>query len=174
MTSAEFSTMVQTHQGLVYTVCLQLVHDPDAAQDLAQETFLSAWSHADRCPPGCARQWLARIAANKAKDNLKSAWQRKMTLPGDEELPQLPAPGMPPGPPGPEDEVLSRLSLRELEALVRSLNEPYLNVSELFFLQERTVDEIALALRRPPRTVRTQLYRARKLLQNKLSGEECR
>ena len=40
--------MVRTYQGLVYTVCYQLVQDQDTAQDLAQETFLAAWRAAGR------------------------------------------------------------------------------------------------------------------------------
>lgn len=76
--------MVQKYQALVYTVCHQLVPDVQEAQDLTQETFLAAWRAIDRCPPGFEKQWLARIAANKAKDYLRSAWVRKMNTPGDE------------------------------------------------------------------------------------------
>ena len=87
-------------------------------------------------------------------------------------MPELPAPGAPPGPPGPEDEVLSSLGYSDLAALVHDLREPYLKVSELFFLQERTVEEIALALRRPAKTVRTQLHRARHILQEQIQRKE--
>ena len=52
LTTLEFSALVQKYQGLVYTVCHQLVPDAGDAQDLAQETFLSAWRAIDRCPPG--------------------------------------------------------------------------------------------------------------------------
>lgn len=86
--------MVQKYQALVYTVCHQLVPDVQEAQDLTQETFLAAWRAIDRCPPGFEKQWLARIAANKAKDYLRSAWVRKMNTPGDE---VLALEGAPPG-----------------------------------------------------------------------------
>ena len=43
MTTLEFSALVQKYQGLVYTVCHQLVPDEGDAQDLAQETFLAAF-----------------------------------------------------------------------------------------------------------------------------------
>ena len=48
MTAAEFTILVQKHQGLVYTVCRQLTGDDHIAQDLAQETFLSAFSQPRR------------------------------------------------------------------------------------------------------------------------------
>ena len=75
--------MVQKYQALVYTVCHQLVPDVQEAQDLTQETFLAAWRAIDRCPPGFEKQWLARIASNKAKDYLRSAWVRRVNPPGD-------------------------------------------------------------------------------------------
>ena len=43
MTTLEFNALVRQYQGLVYTVCHQLVPDEGDAQDLAQETFLAAW-----------------------------------------------------------------------------------------------------------------------------------
>ena len=84
MTTLEFDRLVRQYQGLVYTVCHQLVPDVGEAQDLTQETFLAAWRSIDRCPPGFEKQWLARIASNKAKDYLRSAWVRRVNTPGDE------------------------------------------------------------------------------------------
>ena len=78
MTTLEFSAMVQQYQSLVYTVCHQLMPDVGDAQDLTQETFLAAWRAIDRCPSGIEKQWLARIAANKAKDYIRSAWVRRV------------------------------------------------------------------------------------------------
>lgn len=49
--------------------------------------------------------------------------------------------------------------------MIRSLHEPYLKVSVLYFLEEKDVDEIALTLGRPRKTVQTQLYRAKQSLQ---------
>lgn len=62
---------MQQYQKLVYTVCLQFVHNPHTAEDLTQDTFLSAWSSIDRCEPQYYKQWLVRVAANKCKDHLK-------------------------------------------------------------------------------------------------------
>ena len=81
LTTLEFSAMVQQYQSLVYTVCHQLVPDVGDAQDLTQETFLAAWRAIDRCPSGFEKQWLACIAANKAKDYLRSAWVRRVNTP---------------------------------------------------------------------------------------------
>ena len=42
MNALEFDRLVQKYQSLVYTICRQLVADEGYAQDLTQETFLSA------------------------------------------------------------------------------------------------------------------------------------
>lgn len=70
LTNASFSQLVVQYERLVYTVCFQLVRDAAAAEDLTQETFLSAYLHRDAIPPGYERQWLCRVATNKAKDYL--------------------------------------------------------------------------------------------------------
>lgn len=52
MDPCAFNAMMEQYEKLVYTVCLRLVHDEHLAQDLAQETFLSAWVHRGACPAG--------------------------------------------------------------------------------------------------------------------------
>ena len=43
MTEQAFEAMVRQYEKLVYTVCCQLVHDHQLAEDLSQETFVSAY-----------------------------------------------------------------------------------------------------------------------------------
>ena len=58
MTKEAFSQLVVQYERLVYTICFQLVRDAAAAEDLTQETFLSAYLHRDTMPAGYERQWL--------------------------------------------------------------------------------------------------------------------
>jgi RNA polymerase sigma-70 factor (ECF subfamily) len=168
MTTIEFTALVRQYQGLVYTVCRQLVQDGDIAQDLAQETFLAAWRAIDRCPPGCEKQWLARIAANKAKDYLRSAYARRVCVPGDESLEQAAAP------PGtePEQTVLNEAAAEALRQTVLALREPYRTPCRLCWLEGHSAAEAARLCGRPEKTVSAQLFRAKKLLRAQLQGEE--
>ena len=163
MTNQEFSQIVSRYQNLVYTVCCQLVQDHQLAEDLTQDTFLTAYTHMDSCPAEQYKPWLARIAANKATDYLRSAWHRKVQSSDDDsEITQVPTV------PGPEEQVLSEDEAQAIKAMVNDLKEPYLLVSQMYFLQQKPVDEIARALGRPPKTVHTQLLRAKKILQQKI------
>lgn len=162
-----FTELVLQYERLVYTVCFQLVRDAATAEDLTQETFLSAYIHRETLPEGYERQWLSRIAANKAKDHLQSAWNRRTVLPGEEE-------GFPRGlaPPA-EEAVLRRSAMAEIRGALRELREPYRQVCRLCLLEEQSPEEAALALGRPVKTVYTQLSRGKRLLREALerSGE---
>ena len=160
MTSDEFSQLVRQYERLVYTICYQFTKDHQLAEDLAQETFLSAYTHRDDCPPGSYKPWLARIATNKAKDYLKSAYHRSIVSGLQGMVDVLNA--MPP----PEDITIAKDEAARIRDTILALKEPYHQVAVLFFLEEKSVDEIASALRRPPKTVHTQIYRAKQLLQN--------
>lgn len=166
MTNQEFSQIVSRYQNLVYTVCYQLVQDHQLAEDLTQDTFLTAFTHMDSCPAQQYKPWLARIAANKATDYLRSAWHRRVSSTEDDSL-TLGA-SQTAVTPGPEELVLAEHEAQAIRAMVNDLKEPYLLVSQLYFLQQKTVDEIARALRRPPKTVQTQLLRAKKILQQRI------
>lgn len=161
MTRDRFTELVLQYERLVYTVCFQLVREPGAAEDLTQETFLSAYIHRESMPEGYERQWLSRIAANKAKDHLQSAWNRRTVLPGEEEL----ARGL--APPA-EEAVLRKSGEAEILRSIRELKEPYRQVCRLCLLEERSPEEAALALGRPVKTVYTQLSRGKKLLREAL------
>ena len=164
ITTEQFGVLVQQYERLVYTICYQFARDHQLAEDLAQETFLSAYTHRDDCPPGSYKPWLARIAANKAKDYLKSAYHRRVSAAEDDEMPAV-ADALNTMPP-PEDITIARDEAARLRKMVLALKEPYHQVAVLFFLEEKNVDEIAAALRRPPKAVHTQIYRAKQLLQN--------
>ena len=161
MTKEQFSALVLQSERLVYTICFQLVRDAAAAEDLTQDTVLSAYLHRDSIPPDYERQWLGRIAANKAKDHLQSAWNRRTVLPGDQELPRGLAP--------PAEEVaLRRSGAEEIRRAIAGMKEPYRQVCRLCLLEERSPEEAAIALGRPVKTVYTQLSRAKRLLREEL------
>ena len=164
-TKESFSRLVEQYERLVYTICFQLVRSAAAAEDLTQETFLSAYLHRNTMPAGYERQWLGRIAANKAKDYLQSAWNLRTVLPGDE--------AMPPGLSPPPDEVaIAQSEAADIAALINQLREPYRPVCRLCLLEERSPEEAALALGRPVKTIHTQLSRGKRLLREQLERRE--
>ena len=69
MNNQEFSDLMRQYQRLIYTVCLQFVHDPPTAEDLTQEVFLRLCSRLDAYrETGQFRAYLYRIAYNLCVD----------------------------------------------------------------------------------------------------------
>lgn len=163
MTDEKFENLVAQYERLVFTVCYQLVRDYQEAQNLTQDTFLSAYCHIDGYQGDNYKPWLTRIAVNKAKDYLKSAYVRRVQLDWEEnEDRPLPMEKTP------DAIYVAKEGGEHIVSLVKSLKEPYLKVSELYFLQQKNVDEIAQILNRPKKTIQTQVYRAKVILQKTL------
>ena len=164
MTNEDFQLLVEEYQKLVFTVCYQMVGDYHEAQNLTQETFLSAYCHIDRCKIAYIKPWLARIATNKAKDYLKSAYMRRVHLSEDIDVDIGSHGGGHPNDCAPDDIFLEKEEIRLVKDRIYALKEPYLKVSVLYFIEEKSVAEIAELLDRPVKTVKTQLYRGKNIL----------
>ena len=88
------------------------------------------------------RPWLCRIAVNKAKDHLKSAYNRRMAVteaPGD----TAPALAAAQNVPSLEAECETRADAGLARECIEGLAEPYRTVSVLYFMQEWPVEAIA-------------------------------
>jgi RNA polymerase sigma-70 factor, ECF subfamily len=68
-----FNSLVHRYQSPVFTLCLRLIGNREAAEDAAQETFLSAYRALPKFAGQNFRAWLLRIAANQSKDE----WRRR-------------------------------------------------------------------------------------------------
>ena len=134
---------MEEYQNLIFSVCYKMTGDYFAAQDLAQDTFLSAFRHHADAPPGAEKRWLCRIAANRCIDYLRSAEYKTQ--------PQ-------------ESEVLEQSVRETLRKRCEGLKPPYDRIACLYFCQEESPGEIARRLQMNPKTVNTQIYRAREML----------
>ena len=154
------------HARDVYRFLLSLSHDEDLAEDLTQETFLSAYTHLDSFDGANEKAWLCRIAANKCTDYLKSAGRRQ--IPSREDS----FSGLISERPSPEQQALDREVRERLLYHCERLKPPYDEIARLYFYEERRPDEIARLVGRNVRTVQTQIYRARDFLR-KIYRKEC-
>jgi RNA polymerase sigma-70 factor (ECF subfamily) len=74
---ASFGRLVDSHQRAVRAFLRRMCGDQSEADDLAQETFLAAWTHIRRFRPGCSvRSWLYRIAYRKFLASRRSTNRR--------------------------------------------------------------------------------------------------
>ncbi len=62
--------------------------------------------------------------------------------------------------------------MQKIKKYILNLQEPYKMVSFMYFLEGKSICEIAKILQRPQKTVQTQIYRSKKILQQKMKKEE--
>lgn len=67
-----YRQLVDTHVRSILAFGARLLNDREEAEELAQETFLRAWQHAERYEPTSRlTTWLHAIARNQALDRLR-------------------------------------------------------------------------------------------------------
>ena len=71
-----FNALVQRYQRPVFGLCLRMLSSPAAAEDAAQDTFVSAWRGIGGYRGGSFQAWILRIAGNKCRDELRKRKRR--------------------------------------------------------------------------------------------------
>lgn len=71
-----FNQLVEWHQDAVYHAAYRIVGTADAADDAAQDTFISAYKHIREYRGGSFKAWLLRIATNACYDQLRAQKRR--------------------------------------------------------------------------------------------------
>ena len=161
-----FIRLVKQYQNLVFSICLKLTGDYFTAEDLTQETFLSAYRHLDSFDGQAEKAWLCRIASNKCVDYLRAA-ERRMVPVTEEELPEQVTKTQE----EPLGRVLNRELLAEFAAACDALKSPYREVATEHFVRGKPASEIAKETEMGVNTVKTQIRRARELLKKSLGKE---
>lgn len=141
--------------GLAYVLSGSRV----GAEDLAQEAFVAAHERWDRIggydKPGA---WVRRVVSNKAVSAFRRRAAERSAL---ARLAGQRSPGLPEL--EPEDE--------EFWQMVRDLPKRQAQTTALFYVEDRSVAEIAEILECSPSTAKVHLHRARQALAGKLGLE---
>lgn len=167
-----FEQLYRSHVNRLYGLCLRLTCDQEKAEVLTQDTFVRAWYALGGFKnDGRFSAWLARIATNLWRDQLRSRVRRRQLLQdlaeeglgAEAEISRAGTndttvwlPGNAPG--------LSVLTAIELEKAVSQLPAGARTVFVLHDVEGYKHREIAELLDVTTGTVKAQLHRARRLL----------
>jgi RNA polymerase sigma-70 factor (ECF subfamily) len=136
-----FGDLFDRHATAVYRFAYSLTHDVTEAQELVQETFVTAWKKlADiRLVGDSMLPWLL-VATRLHAQNLRRKHQRTDALPLDEHILNHRAEGIH------EDHLAHREELEWVFAAVRELSETDQRIVELCLYEGRSYKEAALQL----------------------------
>lgn len=152
-----FVSLYNRHRSAVFSYCVKMVLDRDAAKDVMQETFIRVYENRDRLlKAGSFRAWVYTIARNQCLNHLR---RRRRLVPLEaSDAASIPASDVP----------FSRLEKSEMIALIETflarLKEDYREVLVLREYQNLSYEEIAVITRSTLSAVKSRLFKARRKL----------
>lgn len=147
----------------MYAVCLRYVGDRDTAKDLLQDGFITLFAKLDTYSgEGSFEGWARKIFVNTALMYLRKTDALKLSTDIEQ------ARSLASDTPG----AIGQIGYRELLQLVASLPAGFRTVFNMYVIEGYSHKEIAAALGISENTSRSQLQRARMLLQDKIKKRE--
>jgi RNA polymerase sigma-70 factor (ECF subfamily) len=161
--AAEFDEIVRQHQARIYRVLWCELRDDEAAATLTQDCFLKAYrARAEFRGEASVSTWLVRIAVNLARDyqrNRHQSFWRRM-LGGNAREAELATEMAVDHAPPVDRALLAREQLQRTMEAVKTLSPQQQTAFHLRFLEELSLEEIALAMGVETGTVKSHLSRA--------------
>ena len=169
-----FRELVRRYERPVFSLVYRMVRDREAAEDLAQDSFVKVLNHIDRYRPEFKfSSWIFKIANNVAIDYLRKRQLDTVSMDGSPhaataseveassfELADR------------QETALDELEARELgtaiERAIARLRPEYRSCIMLRHIEGRSYEEIAATLDLPLGTVKTYMHRARNELRTAL------
>ena len=151
-----FRVLVERYRDRLHGLVLRIVRTPADAEEVTQDAFVRAWLALPRFRGEASfSTWVYRIAVRRAFDRAQTLKLRRAREAG------LEAAGEPAAP----DDLAERTAqVGRIEALVDLLPPAQRAAVTLYYLQDRSVEQVAETLEMPENTVKTHLSRARAAL----------
>lgn len=150
--------LFEQYAGKMMTVCLRYATDTMEAEDILQDAFIRVFNFIHQFKfEGSFEGWIRRIVVNTA---LKYVQKKRISFTEindhNDQSPRL------------QPYVYSNLGEEDIMKLIQQLPEGYRIVFNLSVMEGYSHDEIAKILDIQPGTSRSQLVKARKMLQNQI------
>jgi RNA polymerase sigma-70 factor (ECF subfamily) len=154
-----YAELTDRYKNALYHHCFAIVRSEDAAEDIAQETFITAYYKLRSYKPEYALStWLFKISTNKALNYLKKV--AREVADDDKLIAKLAATN-----PTPAAEALHT----ELHEAVDRLQPKYRAVISLYYWQGLSYADAALVMNVPLGSVKVWMKRAKEQLRKELS-----
>ena len=155
----------------VYRYTLSLVHDPDMAEEITQETFFRALKKInDFRGEASLKVWLCQIARNMSFDSLKR--QSKITALTNHDDDESNDFELPAGSESdPEEQLLRKQTAMKIHRILHDLKEPYKEVFQLRTFGDLSFAEIGELFGKSESWARVTYYRSRMMIKEELDED---
>ncbi len=160
-----FELLVKQYERLVFYVVHRLVKEQEAAEDICQEVFIKVHKSLWRFKfESKLSTWIARIAYLTAINQVRKHHRERLSdYPDDIENYHFTTET-------PEQLLTKKDTANYVEQLIAQLPEKYRTILTLYHLSEFSCVEIGEITGMPEGTIKNYLFRARKLLKDKLQA----
>jgi RNA polymerase sigma-70 factor (ECF subfamily) len=168
-----FNRLVLAYQDMVYNQAFRMMGEPDAAEDAAQDTFITAFRKLGTYRGGSFKAWLLRIVTNNCYDELRRRKRRPAVPlePVNRNNEEIESPGWLTDPGESPEESAERAELaRALQQCLEDLSPNFRAVVILVDIQGMDYAEASQVIKKPLGTVKSRLARARMRMRNCLQG----
>ena len=155
-----FDRVVRQYGDRLYRFILKYIADRATAEDLTQETFISAYQSLDRFNfQAKFSTWLFGIALNKIRNYYNRAPEARYQFVSDEWLQNLTFQGC-----TPQEALEQKNTLQKVQRMIDQLDDDMREILILAALEGFSYEEIARIVDIPVGTVKSKLFRARELI----------
>jgi RNA polymerase sigma-70 factor (ECF subfamily) len=173
MTRKEFEELVESMGTEIYSFCLQLTRSKDEAEELYQETMLTALEKYRKIDTlGNPKSFLLGITIGLWKNRRRRYARRNRICPQTSLDAQLEEVYRVDDGSSPEEEFVRQETVKAIRRLTEELPDRLRIPVYLFYSRELSVEEIAEAMHIPKGTVKSRLHKARMILKSGLEAEE--
>lgn len=152
-----YAALVDRYKAMVYNLAYRMTGDEDTAKDLAQESFISAYSALGRFRFGSKfSSWLYSIVLNKCRDHLRLV---KETVSTDDIAGVRPDKG-----PNPEQAASARQDRDLLQQALNTLSGEYREVLIMKHIEGLDYEEIAGITEVSVAALKVRAHRGREML----------
>jgi RNA polymerase sigma-70 factor, ECF subfamily len=167
-----FEALAKKHQRDIFNAALRMTGSYTEAEDLAQEAFVKAYVAFDQFKLGTNfRAWMLRILTNTHINRYRRE-RRSPDVVAWEDLTENGRRGFPEersNEPRPDEQVLASIPDEHIGPAISSLPDEFREAVVLSDMHELSYKEIAATLGIPLGTVRSRIFRGRRLLREKLA-----
>jgi RNA polymerase sigma-70 factor (ECF subfamily) len=161
-----FNELVLLYQDRVYTVAYRIMQDTAAADDITQETFVTAFRKLDQFRGGNFAAWLMRIATNASYDELRRRKRRRTDSLDDGEIDEEADSRLASDTANPERFAQHAELKSAIEYCFEQLADAYRIVVTMSDIEEYSYEEIAGIVNVSLGTVKSRISRARAQLRD--------
>jgi len=157
-----FGYLVTNYKKLVYSIALRLVKDPHTAEDVTQEVFLKAYRKLALYDTSMKfSAWIGRITHNTCIDLIRKEKNYQVVNSDDHIIEDMEDSA--------DEHIIRKERKQWIEEQINQLKPEYKTPLLLFHQGGLSYDEIAKSMNVPMSIVKNRIFRARKMLKEKMA-----